>query len=158
MERCSYFVRDKALFGGFPNQETVRKLENEGVRVFVDLTTEDERCETTPYTTPYTYIKYPIKDRKIPNNRETFTVLVKQVTEFIQNGQKVYIHCKGGHGRSGILVACVLCYMYKLSPDEALYMTNFYHSLRPGMSNKSRKLGSPPRKEQKNFVREFFVV
>lgn len=158
MERYSYFVHDKALFGGFPNQEDVNKLEKDGVRVFVDLTTEDERSETTPYNTTYTYIKYPIRDRKIPSNWITFAVLVKKVSEFIQNGEKVYVHCKGGHGRAGILVACVLCYLYKLSPDIALYMTNFYHSLRPGMSDKSRKLGSPQGKGQKNFVHKFFAT
>ena len=31
MERCSYFIEERALFGCFPNQEMVEILEKEGV-------------------------------------------------------------------------------------------------------------------------------
>jgi len=158
-DRYSYFIKDKALFGGFPNQDQVKILEDEGIRLFVDLTTEEERDETTPYKTMYGYIKYPIPDRRIPTNWATFSALVVKVTTTIKNlqtGEKVYIHCKGGHGRSGILVACLLCYIHKLSPGMSLYLTNYYHLKRPGMSEKSRKLGSPQGKSQKNFVYKLF--
>jgi hypothetical protein len=42
MERCSYFIENKALFGSYPNQETVKYLESIGVVCFVDLTNKDE--------------------------------------------------------------------------------------------------------------------
>ena len=158
MERCSYFIQDKALFGSFPPQETVLHLEEQGVRCFIDLTDSDE-SKTTPYTTKYKYIKYPIVDRKIPQDWKSFAQLVVKICHVIhhlRDGEKVYVHCKGGHGRSGIMVACIFCHYYGLSPDEALRQTSKCHSNRPEMRDKWRKLGSPQGKRQKDFVHRFF--
>lgn len=158
MERCSYFIQDKALFGSFPTQETVHNLEELGVRCFIDLTNSDE-SKTTPYVTKYKYIKYPIVDRKIPENWKSFAQLVVKICNVINNlgiDEKVYVHCKGGHGRSGILVACIFCNYYSINPDEALKQTSKCHSNRPQMREKWRKLGSPQGKRQKDFVHRFF--
>ena len=38
MNKCSYFIPEKALFGGYPNNLEARELEDSGVRVFGDLT------------------------------------------------------------------------------------------------------------------------
>jgi len=158
MERCSYFIQDKALFGSFPTQEAVQVLEELGVRCFIDLTNTEE-TKTTPYNTKYKYIKYPIVDRKIPEDWKSFAQLVVKICQVIHNldrDEKVYIHCKGGHGRSGILVACIFCHYYNLCPDEALKQTAKCHSNRPEMREKWRKLGSPQGKKQKDFVYRFF--
>jgi hypothetical protein len=158
MERCSYFIQNKALFGSFPSQETVLHLEEQGVRCFIDLTDSDE-SKTTPYVTKYRYIKYPIVDRKIPQDWKSFAQLVVKICQVIHNlgeGEKVYVHCKGGHGRSGIMVACIFCHYYGLNPDEALRQTSKCHSNRPQMREKWRKLGSPQGKRQKDFVHRFF--
>lgn len=158
MERCSYFIKDKALFGSFPLQSAVYQLEKNGVRCFIDLT-DFEEPKTTPYKTKYKYIKYPISDRKIPNNWRSFAQLILQICKEIDDlgtGEKIYIHCKGGHGRSGIVVACVLCHYYNMSPEEALKITTRCHSNRLEMKDRWRKIGSPQGKRQKDFVRRFF--
>lgn len=160
MERCSYFIPDKALFGSFPDQATVDILEEYGVRYFVDLTCDEEQ-KIVPYTTRYKYIKYPIKDRNIPEDWKSFAQLIVKICHILRTmapSEKLYINCKGGHGRSGILVACVLCYFYEISPDEALRQTGRYHANRPVMRDKWRKLGSPQGKRQKDFVHRFFRV
>lgn len=158
MERCSYFIKDKALFGSFPTQLAVDRLEQNGVRCFIDLTGFQER-KTTPYITKYLYIKYPIADHKIPKDWKSFAQLIVEICDQIRrlgNEEKIYIHCKGGHGRSGIVVACVLCQYYGISPDDALKITTRCHSHRPEMRDKWRRLGSPQGKKQKDFVRRFF--
>ncbi len=158
MERCSYFIPGKALFGSFPTQETVDLLEKTGVRFFIDLTSSNEQ-KTVPYSTNYKYIKYPIEDRQIPQNWKSFAQLVVEITHVIVNlklDQLVYIHCRGGHGRSGILVASILCHYYNISPDEAIRHTSRCHSNRPVMRDKWRKLGSPQGRKQKDFVHRFF--
>jgi protein-tyrosine phosphatase len=158
MERCSYFIPDKALFGSYPTQQIVDFLENLGVRIFIDLTNKNE-SKITPYQTQYKYINYPIADRKIPKNWKTFSCLVLKICDLIsklEKGEKVYIHCKGGHGRSGLLVACIFCYYYNISSDEALLQTNKCHSTRVDMREKWRRLGSPQGKRQKDFVHKFF--
>jgi hypothetical protein len=158
MERCSYFIENKALFGSYPNQETVKYLESIGVVCFVDLTNKDE-TNITLYNTSKQYINYPIVDRKIPLNWNTFAKLVIEccnIIESLKSDEKIYIHCKGGHGRSGILVACILCYYNNISTEESLRRTNKYHGERIIMREKWRKIGSPQGKKQKDFVFKFF--
>lgn len=156
MEKCSYFIEDKALFGSFPTQATVELLEEQGVRFFIDLT-EDTESKIVPYVTKYTYIKYSIPDRSYPNDWKSFAKLIIRISNIIQKDEgKIYIHCKGGHGRSGILVACILTHLYNISPAEALRRTSFFHSKRPIMKEKWRKIGSPQSKRQKDFVYKFF--
>jgi hypothetical protein len=158
MERCSYFIPDNALFGSFPEQKVVDQLEEIGVRYFIDLTCDDED-KTVPYTTKYTYIKYPIQDRNIPEDWKSFAQLIVKICHILKNlkqKEKIYINCRGGHGRSGILVACILCYYYEITPEEALRQTTKYHSNRPVMRDKWRRLGSPQGKRQKDFVYRFF--
>lgn len=160
MERSSFFIANKAMFGGFPTQEGVRELEKNGVILFVDLTYANE-TKITPYKTKHSYIRYPIRDHCVPENLGTFACLILELTEKIQNlsrtnQEKIYIHCKGGHGRAGIVVACILAYYYNIGPHEALKITTKCHSERPEMREKWRKLSSPHDCIQKNFVYNFF--
>jgi predicted NAD-dependent protein-ADP-ribosyltransferase YbiA (DUF1768 family) len=159
MERCSYFIKEKALFGSFPTQDVVGILQEHGVRVFIDLTGFHER-KTVPYTTRYKYIKYPIIDRGIPSDTKSFAQLILRIwaeLKKLEPGEKIYIHCKGGHGRSGIVVACVLCVYYGITTSEALYITSKSHAKRPEMREKWRRLGSPQNNYQKDFVHRFFA-
>jgi len=158
MERCSYFIKDKALFGSFPNQDTVEYLESIGVRYFIDLTEYNEH-KTTPYITKYNYVKYPILDRKIPEKWCSFAKLIISISKIIRNldkNEKIYIHCKGGHGRSGIVVASILCYYYNISAEESIRKTGKFHQDRKEMKEKWRTLGSPQGKKQKDFIYKFF--
>jgi len=45
METSSYFIKNKALFGSYPNQDTIQELIVMGVNIFVDSTCEDENLE-----------------------------------------------------------------------------------------------------------------
>lgn len=158
MQKCSYFIEGKALFGSFPTQEEVDILEQKGVRIFVDLTENNERM-TTPYTTKYRYIKYSIADHNQPTDWTSFAELIIYLSNTISNLRKdelLYIHCRGGHGRSGMVVACILCHKFSISPEESLELTSYYHSQRPEMREKWRKLGSPQVKKQRDFVKKFF--
>jgi predicted NAD-dependent protein-ADP-ribosyltransferase YbiA (DUF1768 family) len=158
MERSSEFVKNKALFGSYPLQEHVNMFESIGVRYFIDLTFSNEK-KITLYKTEYTYINYPIYDRRVPTDWKTFSQFIIRIGTIIKNlplGEYIYLHCKGGHGRSGIVVACLLCYLYNITPSEALSKTTKYHSLRLEMREKWRKMGSPQTRSQKHFVTKFF--
>lgn len=158
MENTSYFIKDKALFGSYPTQDAVYELEKEGVRYFIDLT-EDGEKKLEKYTTQYKYIRYPIRDQKVPSNWRKFSGFILKLCNTITNlsgDDKVYVHCKGGHGRSGIVVACTLCSLLNISPQDALDLTAKYHNNRKNMRDKWRTLGSPQSFHQKNFVVKFF--
>ena len=158
MDRCSYFVLNKALFGSHPTQRAVEELESHGVRYFIDLTCPGE-SKITPYNTRYFYYRYPIRDHRVPSDWKSFAVLILRICDIIKqlkNDERIYIHCKGGHGRSGVVVACTLCQLYKIPPYEALQLTTSYHFKRKEMREKWRNIGSPQSESQKNFVRNFF--
>lgn len=168
MQRCSYFIPNKALFGSYPSRlkrgetavkynEIVQELEENGVRYFIDLTYKGEEF-ISHYETKYTYINYPIGDQKPPVNWTTFASLIIKICDIINRlnpDEKIYIHCRGGHGRSGVVVACILCYYFSISPKEALELTTKYHSNRREMSDKWRRIGSPQTIGQKDFVYKF---
>ncbi len=164
MDRCSYFLPNKALFGSHPVRNTlivyntVKELEENGVRYFVDLTFPEE-SGVCAYTTEHSYTRYPIKDMRVPGNWETFSKLVLNICTIIDSlkeGEKIYIHCKGGHGRAGVVVACVLCQYLQISPTESLELVLKYHSDRKILREKWRRIGSPQTYGQKEFVRRFF--
>jgi len=158
MDRCSYFIPNKALFGSFPTQESVDELEEAGVRYFINLTNDNE-ARITPYNTQYTYIHYPIPDRHVPKNWNSFAKLIIRIADIIHNLQDnelIYCNCRGGHGRSGLLVACLLCYIQKLNPADSIALTTKYHNDRKEMNPKWRSIGSPQTRSQKTFVYKFF--
>ena len=153
----SFFIQNKGLFGGFPDNEEVLRLEEIGVRIFVDLTMYEEK-KTVPYNTKYLKIKYPIKDRKIPTNWRTFAAFILKICNLFRTIPKqdiIYIHCRGGHGRSGVVVACILCKLFNYLPKEALSLTTSLHNNRKNMREKWRKIGSPQTRSQKAFVCQF---
>ena len=160
MDRSSYFIKDRALFGSYPTQEAVNELEKEGVKFFINLTHDDE-AKITPYTTNNKIIAYPIIDRHVPTDWQSFAKFIIRISYIIRNlknGERIYLHCKGGHGRSGVVVAAILCYMFRLSPTDALEQTTKSHSNRSVMRDKWRKLGSPQTYRQKSFIHKFFNV
>lgn len=153
----SSFFCENGLFGAWPTQEEVEELEKWGVNVFINLANEKEK-KVTPYTTsPSTeVISHPIPDRSIPRDKIKFCSLVIEVCRYLSLGKKVYIHCKGGHGRAGMLVAAVLAYKYKISASEAIRLTTKFHSEREIMKKKWRDIGAPQTINQKMFVSSLF--
>ena len=152
----AFFIKNKACFGGFPTQDQVLKLEKEGFVFFVNLTNNYER-KIIPYHTSKEYLQYPIKDRNIPRNNKSFARLILTIVSKIKTFKgldKLYLHCKGGHGRSGLVVAILLCHMFNLPSNQSIQYTTKYHNTRE-MKEKWKKIGSPQTKDQKEFVKSF---
>jgi ribA/ribD-fused uncharacterized protein len=157
MNKSSFFIENKAIFGSFPTIEDLEYFTSIGVTSFVDLTSENENLKPYAKHLPddVTYLNFPIKDRGVPENLVEFSKFIIRLCHIIKScrdGGKIYIHCKGGHGRAGIVVACILCYIYKINPDTALNLTTKYHNNRTEMRPKWRRIGSPQTLHQKNFV------
>jgi protein-tyrosine phosphatase len=158
MNNCSYFIKDRAMFGSFPTQQSVEELEQEGVKFFLDLT-QSEETKITPYTTKYTYINYPIHDRNVPDDIPSFCRLIVKISDIItslRKNDRLYVHCRAGHGRSGVVVASILCYIFKLTPYDALIYTTKCHNNRSIMKDKWRRIGSPQTYHQKKFIYKLF--
>ena len=157
----SSFFAANGLFGSWPSQDDITALIAWGVDVIVNLASASER-KVTPYTVPpdtnITVINFPIRDTSIPDDKIAFCSLVVKICDFLSKDMKVYIHCKGGHGRSGLLVAAVIAYTRRISPFDAIALTNEYHSKRQVMKEIWRSIGSPQTGNQKKFVIDMFPV
>jgi len=160
-DTSAFFIQDQCFFGSYPTQEQIFELEDWGVDVIINLTSDTER-KITLYTTKVDVIQLSIPDHGIPKDNIEFCRLVVKLCDMIENGKKIYIHCKAGHGRSGVLVAAILCLKYSITPDDSFYLTTKYHSTRlkhakrPKMNTYWKAKGSPQTTEQKDFVRLIF--
>lgn len=155
MKGISQFYK-KCYFGSYPNQDDVNDLElYYKIDVFIDLTIPNETF-ITPYTTLKQYIRFSIRDHNVPKNIIGYAALVYKILSLIEKNKSIYIHCKGGHGRSGILVACLLKILYNITPEEAIQKTTLIHNSRSDIKEKYKKMGSPQTQYQKSFVVNFF--
>jgi len=93
-----------------------------GVREFLDLTEEGEGIEPdrlVPYekilfeeaaamSQSVKYQRMPIRDQGTPDGSKQMTIILDSIERAVQAGRLVYIHCFGGVGRTGLVVACYL--------------------------------------------------
>jgi protein-tyrosine phosphatase/nicotinamidase-related amidase len=123
--------------------------EQEGATHVVSLITLDELHS---YGVPDLLTRYAeqgfevyhqaILDQKV-SSPEQMQTLLSWVTEALEAGGKVVLHCVGGLGRSGTAAACYLK-QQGLNTEEALHLVRLTRSPRAVES-----------KEQENFVRAF---
>jgi cyclin-dependent kinase inhibitor 3 len=76
---------------------------------------------------------------------EEFASFVGEVVKRLEAGKNVVAHCRGGLGRTGMVVACVLVALDEHTSDEAI-----------GVVRKARS-GTVQTEEQANFVRQYEV-
>ena len=151
MDTCAEFLPG-SFFGKYPN-DIVEQLEANGITMFVDLTCQGDKL--APYKCNVHYVNYPITDGYIPDNTDEFRVFVEELNIALDKGEKLYIHCRGGHGRSGVVVACILRLRLGIDSSEALKLTRDFHQKRKVMDERWRKMGSPQTRSQKKFVTNY---
>jgi len=62
----------------------------------------------------------PIEDYGIPSDEELHK-LIPQILQLAKTPKhKILIHCQGGQGRTGLIAACALASLKKISADEAI--------------------------------------
>lgn len=146
----------KVLFGGHPSQEQCAHLRSIGVRYIIDLTTPRERKRLPTYDhSPFIYVNFPIRDNFIPYDMDLFNEFLVWLVFTIgvmQDDELMYVHCKGGHGRSGMVACCILCVLHGLSPDRSVREVTQSHQERPMLTPKWKKQLCPPNEVQRVFV------
>lgn len=159
MNQASFFIEKKALFGGYPNHNQLLELIDEGVVWFIDLTNNNTEKNIKVYNhLVKNWINYPIKDGHVPENKKNFLIfllMIEMVLESLKPGEKLYLHCKGGHGRSSLVISCFLSMVFHLPPFESLDLIKEYHALRPNLKSKWL-VGWPLSIKQRKFVENFF--
>jgi len=76
-----------------------------------------------------TFQHFPIKDLRTILDIDTLDA-AKKIVASLESGKTVYLHCWGGHGRTGIMVCLVLHLMFKLSAEDAINYCELVHTKR----------------------------
>lgn len=125
--------------GGYPDStECLDDLLAAGLNTFVNLCEEYGTREYPAYAANKTkfpdgsFLNEPIQDMNTTDDIK-IDRLAAQVVERLLNGENVYIHCAGGHGRTGTLASLVLKKLYPhLRLDDIFEYLQFAHDQRDG--------------------------
>lgn len=158
----SYYVGSGNIFAGeYPGDKNIEKAESKiqhmlhfGVRHFIDLTEEgDLRPYNNFLPADVTYDRFPIHDLDIPKSVDDVHRLLDRIVELSKRDDGfVYIHCWGGVGRTGTIVACLLAEgMEEPTPENALKGLRNWFSEMP----KSRYHVTPDTKGQEAFINQY---
>ena len=83
-----------------------------------------------------------IEDYSIPEDLGTFLNQINIVVNALNNNKKVFVHCIGGRGRTGMILSCLKSIIDDISPMSAI---NF----------SKHECNGPEMVEQCNFVLDF---
>ena len=156
--RCYWVVENRFLAGNYPYnpgidepEEFLEALLANGVNAFVDLTEEDELPHYQGILTRLThketrYHRFEIPDFSIPAPGG-MRQIVNCINELLDAGNCVYLHCRGGIGRTGTVVGCWLR-SQGMSGAQALQEISRLFSA----SNAARFTRSPETDEQRQLV------
>lgn len=131
----------------------IEQMYHFGIRHFIDLT---EEGELHPYNhllpNDTTYTRFPVVDCGAPKNIESVQRLLSRIEELKKMDGYVYVHCWGGVGRTGTIVACYLSQNWE-EPD----LNHTLEVLRRNFSEmpKSAYRKTPETKEQIDFIEQF---
>lgn len=120
----SYWVLPcKFLAGEYPGRweehETRKRIQgliHAGIRICIDLTKPGEMEpsyreifleELSHYGYAGNYYQFPVYDFGVPEIEQLVKTLDK-IDESITGNQPVYVHCRAGIGRTGLVVGCYL--------------------------------------------------
>lgn len=147
----SYWVAPNVLAGKYPGAKRdgeaaskMAALVAAGVRSFIDLT---EDGELLPYAhllpTDVAHRRVPVRDVTCPSIEQ-----LREALDEIEKARKrgaVYVHCRGGCGRTGVVIGC---YLVERGADPAMALARV-HQLTRALWNKQ----CPETSEQIQMVR-----
>ncbi|TVQ48569.1 MAG: hypothetical protein EA371_05350 [Gammaproteobacteria bacterium] len=159
-----YWVRPGAFLAGeYPAAATapaarrrLARLLDAGVDSLVDLTAPHElpayahllQAEAELRGLLPRHRRFPIPDHGVPEHPDLMDDILAHIDAELAAGRGVYLHCRAGIGRTGMVVACWLV-AQGASPEEALaQLADWWR----GVEKSWRHERSPETDEQVSFV------
>lgn len=167
----NYLLTEQILVGWYPCQDSTEPDADElftcnnlsfiiktNRNIFVNLTTKVEKHRLYKYTdkvissvTNPIFLHYEIEDKGIPDDITSFRAFIETLYNLYQNkSNRFYIHCAGGHGRTGLVCGCLLKRI-GYETNEALELVANWHKTRDNMP----LYPSPETQAQIQFVKDF---
>lgn len=161
----SYRVDENVWAGEYPvwdwdratRGRQVKLYTDFGINTFLDLT---EDGEMPPYIEflldSIRRITFPFPNGGVPESPQSLMRLFEEIDQLFHQFPEtmLYIHCVGGVGRTGVIVACYYIYFKGMSPDAAL--TEMHR--RFATHGRSAWMSAPETEAQVNFIMEFATV
>jgi protein-tyrosine phosphatase len=140
---ASYWViRGKLLAGEYPGsrdvieaRQRIGALLDAGINTFIDLTYEWERPPYLPLLAEkarsedckLNYQRFQFPDFGIPPQAAMHAAL-DAIDVALDEGRKVYLHCLGGIGRTGMTVGCYLVRHGRSGPQALSKLASLYQN------------------------------
>ena len=133
-DQSFWVIPEKFLVGNYPGAKTrqaarskLQGILSAGITAFLDLTQAQDRSpplkqyerilESLDPIVPRAHL--PIRDMSVPQSPEQMRRILDFIDAEMARGGRVYLHCWGGHGRTGTVVGCWLR-RQGFGPEEAL--------------------------------------
>jgi len=131
LANCYWVVPGRLLAGEYPGgataaatRERLQRLADAGIGCFIDLT---QPGELPPYeellASGIEHRRFPVTDHGLPAGRRQMAETLEGLREALQSSRTVYLHCRAGIGRTGMVAGCLLVEQ-GLSGDAALEELN----------------------------------
>eukprot|EP01006_Ploeotia_vitrea_P046799 TRINITY_DN67063_c1_g2_i1.p1 TRINITY_DN67063_c1_g2~~TRINITY_DN67063_c1_g2_i1.p1 ORF type:complete len:522 (-),score=270.80 TRINITY_DN67063_c1_g2_i1:1690-3234(-) len=105
------------------------------------------------------FMEFPIYDFQVAKSVGNFKAFLDRVLDAVfRDGHVAYVHCLGGHGRTGMAASYFIGKVYHLEAQRALKLNQQLHDMRVFASpNRQRKAESPETHEQKRQVMDMLL-
>ncbi len=160
IKNAYWVVPGKFLAGEYPESRDTESamsklndLVSSGITGFIDLTEENELLPYSSFLTAASWQRFPIQDFSVPDSPDLTAAALDAVDTHLAQGTMVYLHCRGGIGRTGVIVGCWLA-RHGFKGKAALARLRELWKQCP----KSAYTRSPETREQEDYIVDWMEV